>query len=121
MLGKYLFVYLVLIFASGVVIGFCLGFFFNHKERRSVKNQRDLIGLFSSEIKHYDCVQCCKDAGDIQRIMILCPKCGNKRCPKAENHRNRCTRSNDVGQIPELEQHNAIKRLDGGSLLSNNK
>ncbi len=30
--------------------------------------------------------------------MILCPICGNKRCPHASNHRFECTRSNDVNQ-----------------------
>ncbi|WAE51190.1 DUF6378 domain-containing protein [Stutzerimonas frequens] len=30
--------------------------------------------------------------------MILCPVCGNKRCPKANDHRNDCTGSNEPGQ-----------------------
>jgi hypothetical protein len=30
--------------------------------------------------------------------MILCPKCGNKRCPKASDHRLTCTESNKSGQ-----------------------
>lgn len=30
--------------------------------------------------------------------MILCPTCGNKRCPHAYNHRNECTNSNEPGQ-----------------------
>lgn len=30
--------------------------------------------------------------------MILCPVCGNKRCPKATDHRNACTGSNEPGQ-----------------------
>ena len=30
--------------------------------------------------------------------MALCPDCGNKRCPKANDHRNACTGSNDLGQ-----------------------
>jgi len=30
--------------------------------------------------------------------MIVCPDCGNKRCPKANNHGNACTGSNAVGQ-----------------------
>lgn len=30
--------------------------------------------------------------------MILCPRCGNKRCPKANDHRNDCTASNARGQ-----------------------
>jgi hypothetical protein len=30
--------------------------------------------------------------------MILCPDCGNKRCPKANDHDNACTGSNELGQ-----------------------
>lgn len=30
--------------------------------------------------------------------MILCPTCGNKRCPKASDHRLECTNSNESGQ-----------------------
>lgn len=32
-------------------------------------------------------------------VMILCPKCGNKRCPHASDHRNDCTGSNEPGQV----------------------
>jgi hypothetical protein len=31
-------------------------------------------------------------------MMVLCPICGNKRCPRATNHANRCTNSNEPGQ-----------------------
>ena len=31
--------------------------------------------------------------------MILCPECGNKRCPRATFHENTCTNSNDPGQL----------------------
>lgn len=34
--------------------------------------------------------------GDMR--MVLCPRCGNKRCPKANDHRNACTGSNATGQ-----------------------
>lgn len=30
--------------------------------------------------------------------MILCPTCGNKRCPHASDHGNACTNSNEPGQ-----------------------
>lgn len=30
--------------------------------------------------------------------MILCPMCGNKRCPKASDHELACTGSNASGQ-----------------------
>lgn len=29
---------------------------------------------------------------------IVCPDCGNKRCPRATHHDNACTGSNDPGQ-----------------------
>lgn len=29
---------------------------------------------------------------------VVCPQCGNKRCPHANDHRNVCTGSNDPGQ-----------------------
>lgn len=29
---------------------------------------------------------------------VVCPDCGNKRCPKANDHRNACTGSNEPGQ-----------------------
>lgn len=29
---------------------------------------------------------------------VVCPECGNKRCPHANNHRNACTGSNEPGQ-----------------------
>ena len=30
---------------------------------------------------------------------VVCPDCGNKRCPHANDHRNVCTGSNEPGQI----------------------
>ena len=35
--------------------------------------------------------------GDMR--MVLCPVCGNKRCPRATDHRYACTGSNEVGQV----------------------
>jgi hypothetical protein len=48
------------------------------------------------------CQRCEDDAGTISpfaRRMILCPKCGNKRCPKAEWHDYQCSGSNETGQV----------------------
>lgn len=36
--------------------------------------------------------------------LIVCPTCGNKRCPKASNHHLACTRSNDTGQPGSIYQ-----------------
>jgi hypothetical protein len=35
--------------------------------------------------------------------MILCPRCGNKRCPHAADHQNTCTNSNEPGQLATPE------------------
>lgn len=32
-------------------------------------------------------------------FMILCPDCGNKRCPQASNHIYKCSGSNEPNQI----------------------
>jgi hypothetical protein len=34
--------------------------------------------------------------------MFLCPECGNKRCPRASDHREACTGSNDPGQAGSI-------------------
>jgi hypothetical protein len=39
--------------------------------------------------------------------MILCPDCGNKRCPKASNHRHQCTESNEPNQRGSIYTHPA--------------
>ena len=44
-----------------------------------------------------DCREC-KPPTLHESRMILCPTCGNKRCPKATNHIYECTNSNDPGQ-----------------------
>jgi hypothetical protein len=39
------------------------------------------------------------DAQELWSVrMIVCPDCGNKRCPKASYHDHDCTRSNEPGQ-----------------------
>lgn len=51
-----------------------------------------------------DCHKCFEMSDEIFTIrMILCPLCGNKRCPKAEDHNFQCTRSNELGQEGILE------------------
>lgn len=55
----------------------------------------------------YDCFcyNCNKDRKDesgnfpyVLTRMIVCPKCGNKRCPHSTDHNLPCTNSNDPGQ-----------------------
>lgn len=50
------------------------------------------------------CYNCNKDRKDeggfpwVMTRMIVCPKCGNKRCPHATDHNLDCTGSNEPGQ-----------------------
>lgn len=52
------------------------------------------------------CHRCIKEKGITNEwgapldrsVMILCPKCGNKRCPHASDHDLECTGSNEPGQ-----------------------
>lgn len=44
--------------------------------------------------------------------MILCPDCGNKRCPKASNHRHQCTNSNEPNQRGSIYSHPAKELTD---------
>ena len=44
------------------------------------------------------CHKCIRARDEIRVFMVLCPECGNKRCPKASDHELACTGSNDPGQ-----------------------
>ena len=57
----------------------------------------------SADNQIFDCEKCRSDAKAWARYMILCKDCGNKRCPQALDHRYKCSRSNDVGQVGELK------------------
>lgn len=57
------------------------------------------------------CCEVCRSKMDFAELMekggmtmILCPDCGNKRCPKAQNHIYKCTGSNAVGQVGEVAE-----------------
>ncbi|MDA8498751.1 hypothetical protein [Citrobacter sp. Igbk 17] len=47
----------------------------------------------------YDC-QCraCRPVTMNDMRFVVCPECGNKRCPHANDHNNACTGSNEPGQ-----------------------
>jgi len=65
--------------------------------------------MFVNEVPELCCHECAKAyhvklADDFylpisSMVMILCKECGNKRCPKATNHTNDCTGSNEPGQL----------------------
>lgn len=41
--------------------------------------------------------------GIAPRPFIVCSNCGNKRCPKAAHHKFKCTGSDELDQVRELE------------------
>lgn len=45
------------------------------------------------------------------RGMVLCPACGNKRCPHANDHRNACTGSNELGQVASHGDHSMLREF----------
>lgn len=46
------------------------------------------------------CQNCCIEETGLYNMfrMVVCPQCGNKRCPRASNHLLECTGSNEPGQ-----------------------
>ena len=48
------------------------------------------------------CHTCTRNRGEVATRMVLCPECGNKRCPKATDHRLACTASNEPGQVGSI-------------------
>ncbi len=51
------------------------------------------------------CWRCREEAGAFLNLMIGCPLSGNKRCPKANDHRHDCTASNEPGQPGSAYEH----------------
>ncbi len=50
-----------------------------------------------------DCHACLSRQGERAWWMVVCSLCGNKRCPRTEDCRFKCTNSNQPGQVGELE------------------
>ena len=63
-----------------------------------IKNS-DITGLGQGQTKQ---MKMMAEIGMLR--MILCPSCGNKRCPQASDHRHSCTGSNEPGQPGSIYQ-----------------
>jgi hypothetical protein len=64
-----------------------------------VNHDCDKCKAVQEPVASYCCHSCFKlDGGFMLDRMILCPECGNKRCPKASDHQLDCTGSNEAGQ-----------------------
>ena len=56
--------------------------------------------------------ECCRPVAMTDMRFVVCPDCGNKRCPRANDHRNACTGSNEPGQ--EGSAYPAAPKHQGG-------
>lgn len=75
----------------------------NHSE-----TQADELSRLFDDGEECWCLRCARERGDKPSAsiglrfdsgpMIVCSTCGNKRCPRAADHRNACTNSNAPGQ-----------------------
>jgi len=52
----------------------------------------------------------CRPVTLLDSRMVLCPTCGNKRCPRANNHRHDCSGSNEPGQPGSAYPATAFKQ-----------
>lgn len=74
------------------------GGFFN-PEMMEHEKVRDLLMDIRTHLQGTECgCHKCRPITQFDMRMILCPDCGNKRCPKATDHDNACTNSNEPGQ-----------------------
>lgn len=64
----------------------------------------DPMSVYKEPAQKCWCTTCRPITMDDMRF-VVCPDCGNKRCPKANDHRNACTNSNEVGQKGSSWEH----------------
>lgn len=69
----------------------------------------------------YCCIECDKFKPYAKRWkgMFLCIDCGNKRCPKATNHNNLCSNSNEPGQFGSVYDNSVAQAELNASRLEN--
>ncbi|WP_155308283.1 hypothetical protein [Burkholderia gladioli] len=67
-------------------------------EREHLGDPNMRTGIYAGSGKIGCTCECCMPQDFMNARMILCAKCGNKRCPHATDHRNACTNSNEPGQ-----------------------
>lgn len=60
--------------------------------------ERQMRAVMSRNAGLCCCLTCLRSREESRAFMVLCPECGNKRCPKATDHRLACTGSNEPGQ-----------------------
>ena len=57
-----------------------------------------LVGRLKAQVVPGCWCRTCRPVAINDMRFVVCPDCGNKRCPRANDHRNACTGSNEPGQ-----------------------
>lgn len=61
-------------------------------DAEKIQSERD-------SLNHHDCwCLTCRPVTITDMRFVVCPECGNKRCPRANDHSNACSGSNEPGQ-----------------------
>ncbi|HIH9595241.1 TPA: hypothetical protein ACYVCF_003096 [Klebsiella pneumoniae] len=61
--------------------------------------EKTILVLKQDAAVNQDCwCRTCRPVAINDMRFVVCPDCGNKRCPRANDHRNACTGSNETGQ-----------------------
>ena len=70
-----------------------------HKARNGIAASRAAMLQAGNSPATPDCwCRTCRPVTMSDMRFVVCPDCGNKRCPHANDHRNACTGSNEPGQ-----------------------
>ena len=69
----------------------------NQHEDDTLYVRADVVSGNSPVIPDCSC-RTCRPVTFADSRFVVCPECGNKRCPHANDHRNACTGSNELGQ-----------------------
>ena len=98
---------------GGCICGFCAwsvehvvimsirdGWPLAERDRKLANNPvvQQLVALDRLGMLDYTAGPCCWRCLPDYPVMLCCPECGNKRCPRANDHDNACTDSNEPGQ-----------------------
>ncbi len=68
-----------------------------------MESKQERPAVQGEPVNKYCCHTCFNKSGQVfLDRMILCPECGNKRCPKATHHDLPCTNSNEPGQAGSI-------------------
>lgn len=71
----------------------------SHGDNPQANAYRELLAFRRNYPVIPDCsCHTCRPVTMSDMRFVVCPECGNKRCPHANDHRNACTGSNEPGQ-----------------------